>query len=335
MKIIFWAILFSFSFKVWGNKCLENRAAINMGAYNTKLVVGQIDFCKIKIVKFLLEKEVVLNFADPLKGKSEVSLALQISAMEKLKKMVDLANRFNPVHIAFIPSKFFKTTTNYMSFFKKIREDLKVKIFLPDLETEAILGFLGVKIKYPQAPNKLLVWDMGANGSNWTMLDKNLDFKVYFEKMNPKTFKNMVIEGVLKKDYKQVSSPNPLGDKNTKKALDLIKLYSSYNTPEILKKRAKEFKVVGIGGFHNKSIMNQLGVGGSSYNLKQLESALGKVSSLSDKEIKGPFPSYQVTNLILAMGLLNTLGLDIIYTTNVNEAHGALMYPKYWKITSK
>ena len=329
MKIILWVFILSTSFKAWGNKCLETRAAIKMGASITKLVVAEVNFCKIEITKFLLEKDIVIDFIKPLVEKAKISLTLQLAGIKKLKNLVESAKKFNPKRIIFIPSKYFKTTSNYISFFKNIKEDLQVKILLPDLKTEAILGFLGVKIQYPQAKSKLLVWDISGNGSNWTMMDENLDFKVYTEKINPNIFKNLVIEGVLKKNYHQVKTPNPLGSKNAKEALDIIKLYASYNTPKKLQKIAKELKVVGIGSFHNKGIMGQLRKRGSSYNLEDLEGVLKIKVNQSDQEIIGLFPSYQVTNLILAMGSLETMELDQVFTTNTNEAHGAIMYPEF------
>jgi len=335
MKKLLWAIILCTSFRAQGS-CLENRAAISMGAASIKLVVAQIDFCKIEISKFLFEKEIVFDLFGPvIKNNNTISRSLQINTIKKLKTLVELAKEYKPIGIILLPSKFFKKSSNFMAFFKKIKEDLNVKIFLPDLKTEAILGFLGVKIKYPNISDKLLVWDVGVNGSNWTLLDENLDFRVHFEKMDPIIFKNMVIEGILKKDYKKVQTPNPLGSENAKSALELIKLYTAYNLPPKIKKSAKEFKVVGIGRFHNTSIMGQIGAKGASYNLPQLERALRKRADLKDQDIGGPFPDYQITNLILAMGFLSTMELEQVFTTNTNEAHGALMYPKFWKTPSK
>jgi len=305
-----------------------------MGAGSTGLVVATIDFCNIEISKFLLEKRTFIDFITPLKkDDNKIPQPLQILAINKIKELMASAKNFKPTSIVFIPSKFFKETKNYMTFFKKIKKELKVKIYLPNLETEAILGYLGVKIKYPDIATKLLVWNTGAHGTNWTMQKNNSEFKVYYEKINPIIFKNMVTEGILKKDHKKINSPNPLGSKNTKEALELIKLYTTYNTPPELKKIANEFKVVGIGSFHNLSIMKQIGKKGASYNLELLESTLRKRENLKDKEIGGPYPEYQITNLIMAMGILNSMKLDQIHTARINMAHGALIYPKFWKKT--
>ena len=82
MKIILWVFILSTSFKAWGNKCLETRAAIKMGASITKLVVAEVNFCKIEITKFLLEKDIVIDFIKPLVEKAKISLTLQLAGIK-------------------------------------------------------------------------------------------------------------------------------------------------------------------------------------------------------------------------------------------------------------
>jgi exopolyphosphatase/guanosine-5'-triphosphate,3'-diphosphate pyrophosphatase len=336
MKIFLFAILFGISSQAFGSKCLENRAVIKLGHVKTTLVIGKIDYCNITIKHFLLEKTISLNFFHNLKKTNNViTPMLQNRAIGELKKLVDLAKKYNPRGIILLPSSNFKATKNYMDFFKRIKEDLRVKFFLPDLKTDAELGFLGVKIKFPETSSKILVWDISSNGSSWTTLDNDLNFKVYTEKMNPLIFKKMVIEGILKKDHKKVLTPNPLGPKKADEALELIKFYANYNIPEIIKKKAKDFKIVGIGGFHNDLIKGLVGARTPTYDLPQLKAKLEKYANLNDEQIGGDFKEYIVTGLILAIGLLETLGVDKVTTSTTSEAHGALMYPKFWKIATK
>ena len=76
-------------------------------------------------------------------------------------------------------------------------------------------------------------------------------------------------------------------------------------------------------------------VASNSSNIETLKATLEKYANLNDEQIGGEFKEYLVTGLILTIGFLETLGVDRVTTSTSSQAHGALMYPKFWKISSK
>lgn len=329
-KLLFF--LFFFPLVSHGYECKETRAAISLNSNYARLVVGEVDKCKSTITKYLLEMDTKIDLISGIKKNDYlVDLKLERYAINTLKKLAANARDFRPKNLVLIPSKSLKKIKNHLEFFKEIKKNLNCKIVLPNLDTESILGFLAAKMKIPKGPNPMMVWSLNDSGSFWAIEEKGPGFKIFYDKISPYIFKDMVVEGILKKDHKKISSPNPLGPEKAAAAEKLLGIYLKFNLDKFLQEKSSNFQVVGIGNFHYQSIypLAQSSVG--SYKTDQLRTALEKSYNLSDKEIGGEFPEIQTTNLILALKVMEIMQVQEITAISVSEADGALVYEEFWK----
>ncbi|MFI5391936.1 MAG: hypothetical protein ACHQYQ_11295, partial [Bacteriovoracales bacterium] len=136
-----------------------------------------------------------------------------------------------------------------------------------------------------------------------------------------------IIEGVLKKDHLKVSSPNPLGLEKVTESEKLLEVYAKYNLDKFLQEKSSNYNVIGIGNFysHLGETINGL------LPLDQLRTSLVKTSNFSDDQIGGEFPDLQITNLILAIKIMETMGISKVTPVSVNEADGSLVFEDFWK----
>ena len=317
---------------IWGNECLETRASISLNTTSARLVVAEVDKCKSIITKYFLEMGTKVDLASGIK-KNDFLLnqKLEKYALNAIKKLAENAREFRPKNLILVPSKSLKKVKNHLEFLKEIKKNLNCKIVLPSLETESILGFLAAKLKIPKGPVPLMVWSINDSGSFWAIEDENQGFKIFYDKISPYIFKDMVIEGILKKDHTKFLSPNPLDNEKIKQADKLLDLYLKYNLDKFLQEKSANYQVVGIGDFHYQSVYPLALASLGSYKIDQLKVALEKLTNLSDKDIGGEYPEVQVTNLILAIKTMEIMKINEVTALSVNEADGALVFEDYWK----
>lgn len=329
-KLLFLIILFPLI--SWGNECLETRASISLNTTYARLVVAEIDKCKSLISKYYLEMVTKVDLISGVKNKDYLfNQKLQKYALNSLKKLAENAREFRPKNLILVPSKSLKKFKNNLEFLKEIKNNLNCKVVLPNLETESILGFLAAKLKISKGTVPLMVWNLNDSGSFWAIEEEGQGFKIFYDKISPYIFKDMIVEGILKKDHNKILSPNPLDFEKITQGEKLLDIYLKYNLDKFLQEKSKNYQVIGIGDFLYQSVypktMSTLG----SFKMDQLKMALEKSSNLTDKEIGGEYPEVQVTNLILAKGIMETMQIQEVTALSVNEADGALIYEDYWK----
>lgn len=328
-KLLF--LIFCFPLISMGNQCLETRASISLNTNYARLVVAEVDKCKSLITKYFLEMGTKIDLISGIKKNDYLIIKkLEGFALNSLKKLAANARDFRPKNLVIVPSKSLKKIKNHLEFLKEVKKSLNCKIVLPNLETESILGFLAAKIKIHNGP-PLMVWNLNDSGSFWAVEDKETGYKIFHDKISPYIFKDMVVEGVLNKDHNKVLSPNPLGREKVAEAEKLLDLYLRFNLDKFLQEKSSNYQVVGIGNFHYQSIYPKTQSTLGSYKLDQLRTALENSYNLSDKEIGGESPEIQITNLILALKVLEIMQIKDIKAISVSEADGALIYEDYWK----
>jgi exopolyphosphatase/guanosine-5'-triphosphate,3'-diphosphate pyrophosphatase len=144
------------------------------------------------------------------------------------------------------------------------------------------------------------------------------------------SMKNLIITTIQGKSYKDVKSPNPMGKAVATKAVNLAQYYAEIHVPNLIKKKAENLTVLGIGGVHYYSVRKQCVAGGKTYTISDVKRALAIGQALSDPEIGGKYAATDVSNLALVSGFMETLKIEKIRILKANMAHGILIYPKYW-----
>ena len=99
----------------------------------------------------------------------------------------------------------------------------------------------------------------------------------------------------------------------------------------MIKKRAGNLTVLGIGDVHYYSVRKQSLAEGKTYTISDVRRALAIGQAQSDLEIGGKYAATDVSNLALGAGFMETLKIEKIRTLKANMAHGILIYPKYWE----
>jgi exopolyphosphatase/guanosine-5'-triphosphate,3'-diphosphate pyrophosphatase len=140
----------------------------------------------------------------------------------------------------------------------------------------------------------------------------------------------MIISAIQGKSYKDIKSPNPMGEAVATKAANFAQYYAAIHVQKAIKEKAKGLTVFGIGGVHYYSVRKQCVMKGKTYTISDVKKALTTKRELTDSKIGGKYAATDVSNLALVLGFMKELKIDKIRTLRANMAHGILIYPKYW-----
>jgi len=317
-----------------GKKCLENRAAFDVGSGVTRVVVAKVDKCQAKIIKELLYEKIQVSYKDELEVSTDNSLSPKIlkQGIDSLKVLAKKARSFRPVGYVGVATSVFRQASNGPSSIEMLAKESGIKIHVIDQDKEAQIGFYGALASTRLDQEDVVVWDIGGGSMQFVAKPKkNQEFLVYKGKLASNLFKNTIITKLQNKKLNGViSSPNPMSVSVVKLAREIAeKEASKVNTG--LKKllSSGNRKVIGIGGVHYYSIRGQ--TGDDIFDLGSVEEAIKKRSQMNDKEIGGKYAPTEVSNLVLVAGFMKQLGIKQVQAVKVNMAHGVLINELYWR----
>lgn len=324
-KLLILTILFlstSCSSMLAPRRCLLTKAAFDIGSGSTKMVVAEVDRCKNKIKKILLEQSAAVTYKEDLFRNSNMfSQNILDFGSKSLLMLKRKAQVLGATEFAAMATSAFRTANNGAHALAYLSKKTGINVQVIKQEREASLGYLGAKAKLSDEEGSFLVWDIGGGSMQMTFEDDS-EVEFYLGKLASVSFKEKVIKEVQKK---QISSPNPLGKITARKAVNLAKIYAISDVPSKVKKAVSKLKIYGIGGVHYYSIRKQALKEGNSYNQKDVEKALIKRSKLNDQQIGGKYSETDVSNLALVLGYMQALGIKSVNTMKINMAHGMLL----------
>ena len=315
----------------WANDCLQNRAAFDIGSGTTRMVVATVDTCLHKVIRILEEKEEAFEYLVDLdNSQGRFSEEIQRKGLEVLQQFKKGAEKYNPSQYVGVATSAFRKSKNGVKLANRIQKKLGIRVQIISQRSEAVLGFLAA---YPQTgldKKESLVWDVGGGSMQIIMAQDDDRFEVYEGKLASVSMKNMIISAIQGKSYKDIKSPNPMGEAAAIKAVNMAQYYAAIHVPEAIKEKVKNLTVLGIGGVHYYSVRKQSVKDGKTYTISDVEKALKNRWKLTDSEIGGKYAATEVTNLTLVLGFMKALKIEKIKTLKANMAHGILIYPKYW-----
>lgn len=316
----------------YSNDCIVRRGALEIGSSNTKIVIAEINKCSPQIKKILFERKIKIDYVGDYRRSNKKGLSSKIlnEGFMAILDLIALGKVFKPSSLIAISSKFFKKLSNQKDFFSNLKKETGIRVFMISPKMEAILQFISVSTSYSGDLKNILLWDIGSSGMSFTRYDGK-NYHVYLENISSEGFKNMVLEGIIGKSHLTTNSPNPLGNSNTTKAMDMIRVYSKFNTPQMFKTWGNTLETIGTGGVHYSGILNLLKKDSKSYRLGEIDKAIDKYKKLNDKEINSLYASTQVTNLILVRGYMKSVGINEVAVKKVNPSLGVLLHPKFWQ----
>lgn len=318
----------------FGENCDRVRVAFDIGSGSTRMVVAKVNSCKNRVEKILKEEERAVLYKLDLDQSPDQRFSKKIKklGLDTMLELKEIAKKYNPNHYVAVSTEAFRMAKNADQYIEELKEALDMIIYIIPQEKEGTLGFLSALHQIKFDGNKVSVWDIGAGSMQITMVNDDYDFKIYLDKLGSETFKNFILETIKGLNHKKVISPNPIGAKGSKLALNFSQYYAENSVPEFIKNKIKNTRVIGIGGVHFWSIRNLLNKKSNDleFTTKEIEKAIKKYKDYDDKKVGGKFAHTDVSNLILVLGYMNALEIKKVTALNITMGHGILLDREFW-----
>jgi exopolyphosphatase / guanosine-5'-triphosphate,3'-diphosphate pyrophosphatase len=310
------------------------RAAIDIGSGATKLKVAEVNVKSQKIEKVLVDESFAVQYQEALEKSSEATFSEEVlkTGLEALKKSREIAQKFNAEKVIAVATASFRKAANAESFIEKIQRETGIEVHIIDQNLEGILGFQATAAQLDTDPKNVIVWDIGGGSYQLSALDDREEVMVYRGSDASIPFKNHVIEFIKKKDPNRETTPNPLTERQLHEA-QCCAHHISKKVDALFKKKISdpETKVVGIGNIFAYGIYPLVGKK-SSFSQKELFEKVRHFEGKTDSDLgKNDYVNVAVTNPILVLGFMQTLGIYEMDILNVNNADGALLYSPFWQ----
>lgn len=310
------------------------RAALDIGSGATKLKVAEVNLTTNKIERVLAVENYTVQYQDALAESpdqmfSELVMQQGIDALLKAKAV---ATGLGAEKIIGVATASFRNGKNAEQFIDRIYKETGVKIYIIDQELEGILNFEAATEKVPFPAQDLIVWDIGGGSYQFTTMDKDGKIVVHRGVDASVPFKNHVITHIKRQDIREVKTPNPISSKE----LSLTEIRAreiAEKVDEVFREKIMnpETKIVGVGNIFAYNI-HPIVCDLSPYNQEQLDTGLQKLVGKTDAQIGGgDYANVYITNPILVIGFMRSLGIDEVYIEDINNADGALLYSKFWE----
>lgn len=314
------------------NRCIENRAGIDMGSGSTKIQVTEVNICQNTLGKVLYEDQRPVAFnADLAKsGNNQLSEAIQQKGLNALTEMVNKANQFKPQRITGVATAVFRTASNGQQVIDRFNQQAHVSLKIISQQQEAELGFLSAKAALHESnlnDEDLLVWDIGGGSMQMTTYRQQQGVKtvdIYQGKLASVTLKDFITEVLQNKDQQADSTPNPIGSlRNT--VLRYVNFYVRTHVGAQMKQDAQHKRVIGIGGVHGYSISDQVHPVNHTYTLAEVQRVSKNNVWKGDSELKGEYRATDVSNLLLVEGYMQALKIPQVAVVKASLIQGILL----------
>lgn len=336
IRIVFFIVALIFSLNACSHidqskdcKCIVYRAAFDVGSETTKMKVAKVNKCLQKNEGNIYRNEAKISYAENHRS-GVFTPEIQKAGIIALSRLKNEATGHRAEAFSGVATESFRQTSNTPEFLDEVKKKTGISLKLIDQNEEAILGYLAATAAFTLKPEKTIVWDIGGSSMQIILRDKNKKFIIYRGKTASVSFKEKIISEIKHQNVKQNSSPNPIGNENLLKAIKMASIASG-DVPQEIKEviNKQDTVIIGIGGVHNQSIKKQL-KSGAIYTQKELKNAIDRRIELTDKEIGGRYAGTDVSNLILVLGFMKSLGIKEVVPVDVNLADGVLIDPAFW-----
>ncbi len=309
--------------------CMERRTAFDIGSASMKMKTATVDVCRPNVVEIIGQKEIKVPFAENILHR-QFSLEIQNTGIDQLQALKKQAQGTGAERFAGAATAAFREAQNTPLYLEEVKNKTGIPIRVISQDEEAILGYQAAVSRMGQAPENVIVWDIGGNSMQITMKDSGRRYLIYRGLLASISFKNQINEKIHHQTGAN-KSPNPIGKQNLQAALT-IAMKTAEEVPDEIKKsmRREATAVIGIGGVHNQSLRKQTG-NIRVYRQDDLASALQTRLDLDDAAIGGHYADTDVSNLILVLGFMKKLDIGEVHLMDVNLTDGILVDPVFWQ----
>lgn len=317
-----------------GSQCEETRAAFDIGSGSTKMRVARVDHCLQKVVQVLASENKAVQYKDDLASSKDRSFSRQVRAegIKALRSLKKKAASLGATRFTGVATSAFRDSENASQFVKTIEKEVGIPVRIISQREEAILGFFGGSAGVEVPREKVVVWDIGGGSMQLiTPAPESREWLIYEGQTGSVPFRNRIISEVQGRAPGKVSSPNPISESESRKAVGLAEA-ASKEIPKPLREKAsrKDVMLVGVGNVHNISVKNQVAGGADVVTREELERTLRGRAGLSDEKIGGKYASTEISNLALVLGFLKGIGAKQLKLVKADLNDGVLVNPEYW-----
>ena len=165
IKILLPLILICFSnVSFSANNCFIRRAAFDLGSGTTKLVVADVNVCKMKIARIIFEKQQAVAYAEDLNrnNSTKFSPAIRQFGIAVIKSMMELARAKKVKSFAAVATHAFRKAENAKEFIEEITKQTSLTVHIIESRQEGILGLMAAFQKSKKKLKDIAVWDIGV-----------------------------------------------------------------------------------------------------------------------------------------------------------------------------
>ncbi len=307
-------------------ECLFKVAAVDVGSGTTKLNISTIDSCKKEIVKEHFSQKYKVSYADSIQTDNKTFNAeVQKRGIEVFTIISKLIEEHKPKQVKAYATAAFRQASNVEAYLTKVKPIFAHEIKIISQAKEASLNFEAAVTKFKLKQDESVVWDIGGGSMQVTGIIKNKIHNLYLGTLASLRFKNHIIKNVQNKDIKKVFSPNPISVGDADKASRKIaSLKDPLKSVMGVYGQIKNINIIGIGGVHNYSILNQLkkyGIVSSekdSYSLDEVVKLRAKMIGKRDQDLDSGYAETEVSNIILVESFMKVFNFHKVMVRPVN-----------------
>lgn len=301
-------------------------AAFDVGSGTTRMQVADIAQCREQAPKTLLRRELPLPFAADLAEQADDRFSTEMleRAGTALSELVAAARSAGAEDLFGVATAAFRGAANADAVLDDWRTRFNLHVDIIDQNEEGRLAFSMIEFGLDD-PGALVVWDIGAGSQQlvWRNPEEGR-FRHFNTTLAAVTFRNLSLEYLGRADG--TSTPNPITPEEAQDLRGLVRVSLGDVPDDLLSLIRDGAKVVGVGGVHGASLIEQAGVQpGAVLTRSRLSEVLEQRVGLDDAAIGGDYADTQVTNLILVLALMDRFGIQAYRVTRADLTEALLI----------
>ncbi len=316
---------------------IERRAAFDIGSGQIKMQVSDVDITANKIVNVLLTDIATVKLRESLVKSLDGRLSsdIQNQTVEAIVQLLEKAAPFHPEARHAVATETLRLAKNGEALAERIKNEAGVPVTIISQEEEGILGFISAVSISGIDPVHAVSWDFGGASFQITMKCDD-HYMVYQGKLGKIPFKIALLQIQGRTD--QTVSPNPISKPQVTQALQFIK-DTLKDVPATLRQKLHrpdtivlEVGINPLYGMLQNTDFNSLRLQQEIESRVNLDDDAIMMKDSIAQEYKG-VSAYVVSNLILALGIMQALDISQVHYAGTQGANavGVLLSPKYWE----
>lgn len=303
-------------------------AVFDVGSGTTRARVAELSLCEPRRWDILFAAETAVGYAADLadSGRRCFSDDIRQQGTSAMVELVEAARAHGAERLVGVATQAFRVADNAPELLADWRSKLGLDIQIISQREEGRLAYRMIEADRADRSAPLVVWDIGAASQQLVWRDPgDLQLRHFHSTLASVSFRNLAIEYLERAPGTR--SPNPISAAEAASLRDLVVEQVADAVPDaLLAVIAQGAEVVGVGGVHGASLVNQAGLSrGDTLSRQRLLEALDSRLGLDDAQIGGAYADTDVTNLILVLALMDVYGIETYRATRSDLTAGVLL----------